>query len=372
VGPIITWWNAKNLWDSRPLPVQTLRRLPDNRYYDVMAGEDERGGGALLYFGLREPLEITRAEREFPSSLLFAELAKKEHAGVWIDVEKPFWRDVPLWLASGLVDSIGVAHNHLWRRGGLHNEAWGRPRDETRYPGPHGNGLWTQDIYYHALNCGLRVPPSAGSASGVLPNPVGHNRCYVHVADALTDEKWWAGLRAGRNFVTNGPLLLVRAENELPGHVFTSSTGSLSLQIKGRVVSREPIARVEVIRDSEIVKTLNPSTIPSAADQGKGLRSDSELTIDTRIECHESGWFLVRAIADVDDSFRFASTAPFYVEIGERKKIVRRASAEFFLQWAEERREELAAALEPPQRDAVLTFHNRAVQYWAAAVHDSQ
>ena len=28
-------------------------------------------------------------------------------------------------------------------------------------------------IYYHLLNCGLRVPPSAGSASGVLPNPVG-------------------------------------------------------------------------------------------------------------------------------------------------------------------------------------------------------
>ncbi|HAK94366.1 MAG TPA: hypothetical protein DCM87_05035 [Planctomycetes bacterium] len=57
------------------------------------------------------------------------------------------------------------------------------------------------------------TPPSAGSASGVLPNPVGYNRVYVHVDGELTYAKWWEGLQAGRAFVTNGPLLRVRTRS---------------------------------------------------------------------------------------------------------------------------------------------------------------
>ena len=54
-----------------------------------------------------------------------------------------------------------------------------------------GVGYWVQEIYYHLLNCGLRVAPSAGSASGVLPNPVGYNRVYVHLPE---DRKTCAGV----------------------------------------------------------------------------------------------------------------------------------------------------------------------------------
>jgi hypothetical protein len=54
-----------------------------------------------------------------------------------------------------------------------------------------GNGFWTQEIYYHALNCGVRIPPTAGSASGVLPNPVGYDRVYVQVAgDSGVPGEW--------------------------------------------------------------------------------------------------------------------------------------------------------------------------------------
>jgi hypothetical protein len=40
----------------------------------------------------------------------------------------------------------------------------------------------------------------------------------------LTWEKWWAGLRAGRVFVSNGPLLRVRANGQWPGHVFKTNS----------------------------------------------------------------------------------------------------------------------------------------------------
>jgi hypothetical protein len=36
-------------------------------------------------------------------------------------------------------------------------DAWGRPRDAGRLPPPRRNGYWTQEIYYHLLDCGLRL-----------------------------------------------------------------------------------------------------------------------------------------------------------------------------------------------------------------------
>src|SRR5207247_7791972 len=125
---------------NSPLPCRV--HLEDT--YDLMSGEDERGGGALLYFGLKEPLLIAGARREFPSAVEFLKEARKREP-VWVDVEKPFWWDAPVWLASGLVDSVGIANNHMHRGGMLENEAWGRSRDREEYPGAPGNGLWPQD-----------------------------------------------------------------------------------------------------------------------------------------------------------------------------------------------------------------------------------
>jgi hypothetical protein len=141
VAPVITWWNKQNLWANQELPVQPLVQFDKDRYYHSLSGEDEREGGALLYFHLAKPLAITEATREFPSPLEFLAEARK-HTGAWVDIEKPFWWDVPLWLASGQVDSVGVANNHMCRRRMYETEAWGKPRDTRRLEPPRGNGFW--------------------------------------------------------------------------------------------------------------------------------------------------------------------------------------------------------------------------------------
>jgi hypothetical protein len=235
---------------------------------------------------------------------------------------------------------VGIAHNHMHRGGVLDNEAWGRPRDRDRYPGPRGNGLWTQQIYYHALACGLRLPPSAGSASGVLPNPVGHNRVYVRVEGELTWQKWHDGLRAGRVFVSNGPLLRCRANGQWAGHVFKSG-GPLLVRLEGQLDSREPIAAVELVHNGRV----EPIHLPH------------EFTAS------ESGWFLVRAIADAPSTFRFASTGPFYVEIAAAPRRVSRASAQFFLDWVQER-QGLVRLEDPQQRAEVIRTYQEAENFW--------
>ncbi|MBI5384484.1 MAG: CehA/McbA family metallohydrolase [Verrucomicrobia bacterium] len=339
VAGVQTWWNNVNPWQTNPLPSNSLVRFDGDRFYDVMSGEDERGGGALLYFGLKGPLPIAGSKREHPSAAKFLKEAR-QHERVWVDVEKPFWWDAPVWLASGLVDSVGIAHNHMHRGGVLDNEAWGRTRDRAKYPGAHGNGLWTQDIYYHLLNCGLRIPPSAGSASGVLPNPVGYNRAYVHLDGGLTYEKWWQGLRAGRVFVSNGPLLRCRANGQWPGHVFKSN-GPLQIQLQAQLDSRDPIKAVELVHNGRVDRVALPQTIT----------------------VNESGWFLVRAIADATNTFRFASTGPWYVEIGSQPSPVRRESAQFFVDWLHERMAALRLN-DPQQRAEVMQPLREAEQFW--------
>jgi hypothetical protein len=343
VAGVNTWWNNANPWTNQPLPAKPVVQCDGNRFYDLMSGEDERGGGALLYFGLKQPLPIAGSQREYPSAVKFL-TAARQYPGLAVDIEKPFWWDTPVWLASGLVDSVGIAHNHMHRGGVLDNEAWGKPRDRERYPGPQGNGRWTQDIYYHLLNAGLRVPPSAGSASGVLPNPVGYNRAYVRVEGELTYEKWWQGLREGRVFVSNGPLLRCRANGQWPGQVFKSA-GPLQVDLQAQLDSRDPIAAVELVRNGRV----EPLTLPG------------------RITIPESGWFLVRAIANVTNTFRFASTGPWYVEIGSQPRQVQRASAQFFLDWLRERM--TALKLDDPQkREEVLQPLRVAEKFWQAKV----
>src|SRR5207245_805797 len=112
VVPVITWWNDRNRWTQGKLPADPLVRLDGNRFYDVMAGEDEREGGALLFFHLRRPLPLAGSSREYPSPMQFVTQARRQ-PGAWIDMEKPFWWDVPTWVASGQVDSIGLANNHM-------------------------------------------------------------------------------------------------------------------------------------------------------------------------------------------------------------------------------------------------------------------
>jgi hypothetical protein len=350
VAPVITWWNKKNTWAERDLPESLLTQFDTNRFYHRMAGEDEREGGALMYFNLGQPLPIQEADREYPSPVKFLEMAR-EQPSVHVDIEKPFWWDMPTWVATRKIDSIGLANNHMCRSEVLGTEAWGKPRDTKFYPGAHGNGRWTQDIYYHLLNCGLRIPPSAGSASGVLPNPVGYNRVYVYCEGELTYDKWFEGLRAGQVVVTNGPLLRPRVNGELPGHVFTAAAGeTVDLQATLNLSIREKVEYLEIIKNGRVEREFRLSEYKQSGGRLPTIKFE------------ESGWMLVRAVTNNEDTFRFASTGPYYVEIGQRPRISK-ASAQFFNDWVYERARRVKIE-DDQRREEVIKHHRAARDYW--------
>ena len=354
VAEVVTWRNGKTLWGNRP-PKTPLVRFDGNRYYDQMAGAAARSGTELLLLNLPAPLKLPAGDGEYPplvKLLLDARKQEKqsEKPGLWVDVSRPYWWDLPMLVAAGQVDSIQVANGQMCRDTVISSEKGGRPRDQIRFPDPFGNAQWSQHIYFQLLECGLRIPPSAGSGSGDAPNPVGYDRMYVHVDGDMSYEKWWQEFRAGRVFITNGPLLKPLVEGELPGHVFEAEQGGkLDFEIALTFSTREPVSYFEIIKDGQTAYSIPWSEYSKSG----------RLPI---VHFDRSGWFLLRAVTDSPKTYRFAMTAPYYVEIGGQRRISKTA-VQFFLDWVYERARQIKLA-DPEQQKEVLGWHRRARDYW--------
>ena len=233
--------------------------------------------------------------------------------------------DLPIWIALGLVDSIELADGQLARSGVKPDEAGTRPRDASKFPGPAGVGRWTETVYYNLLNCGLRIPPTAGSSSGVSPSPIGYNRVYVHVDPPFSYEQWLTNLRAGQVVVTNGPLIRPNVGGELPGHVFQADAGQeVALEVGLTLSTRDPVSYLEIVENGRSVYEVRLDQWVEAKGKLPPLKFK------------ESSWFVVRAVTDLGTTHRFASTGPYYVEIGYQPRISR-AAVQFFLDWLEAR-----------------------------------
>lgn len=329
---------------------QGLITFDENRCFSILAGEDARAGGSLLFFDLEKPLDLSGASSEYPSSGQLL-IAAKDQPGVKIVAENAFWWDLPMWLASGRLDAMIVAGDHLQRRGVTDNEAWGKPRDEVAFPPPQGNGRWSEKIWYHALNCGLRIAPAAGSGTGEVENPLGYNRAYVHCGDEFSWDKWWENLKAGRVFITNGPLLRTRVQGEPPGHVFHGQKGqTLTFQIALSLSTREPIDYLEIIKNGRPLHTVRLDEFR----EKKGKLPP--------VNFQESGWFLLRVVTNTPDTYRYATTAPYYVEFDYQPRVSRK-SAQFFLDWTLERAKQLHLS-KPDQQADVLRYHRAAYEFW--------
>ncbi len=334
VAPVVTWWNGMMSYDPSHAEI---RLLPHGGVLDQTGGEDERVGGALMFFGLKQPLQVPEPlmdgkkylhfhgdpRCELPTAASLAREAQKA-PGAHVSLEKPFWWDGPTHVALGLVDSFQLAHNHMRRKAPSNREAWGRACDKQRFPHPvFGNGDCSVDIYYQFLELGFRLPPSAGSASGVHLNPLGYDRVYVHTG-TFDHAAWWQGLEQGRSFVTNGPLLFVRVNQMLPGHTFRVPAGEgLPLELDVQVHSNERVAAVELVHNAKVVS------------QGR-LDADGHVHFDS-LQLRDRGWFLIRARSVEPRTYQFASTAPFYLEIGGAEQRISRGAAAFFEGWVSER-----------------------------------
>ena len=346
LAEVVTAWNDKAEVGRTP-PKEPWVAFDDNRGFHWAAQGQARSGTTLLLLGRGQPFQPPLGD--YP--LWPAVLADARQAGeLWVDATAPFWWDLPMLIAHRQIDSIEIANSFVSRNAIVDNEGDGQPRNRQRYPAPWGNPQWSQHVYYQLLECGLRIPPSAGSGSGVGSNPVGYNRMYVHLDGAFSREDWFKNLKAGRVCVTNGPLLQPRVNGALPGHVFAGPEGSkMEFEIGLTLSTREPISYLEIIKNGQVEKSIR---FQDYAASGKL----PTFTFD------RSGWFLIRAVTDLPKTYRFASTGPYYVEFGYQRRISKQA-AQFFLDWVYQRAKQINK-LEIQQRADLLQAHRAARDFW--------
>ena len=101
----------------------------------------------------------------------------------------------------------------------------------------------TLKLWYHLLNCGFRLPATAGTDRIGPEEPVGHQRVYVKLEEPLTYPGWMEGLRQGRSFVTNGPMVSLSVNGRGPGETVTLSNPKV-LRIQARGRSLRPFERL--------------------------------------------------------------------------------------------------------------------------------
>jgi hypothetical protein len=102
---------------------------------------------------------------------------------------------------------------------------------------------------------------------------VGYDRVYVHLDGDLTHDKWWEGLKAGRVFVSNGPLLRCRANNQLPGHIFKTDAGqALDLNVDAAFESRDPVTALEIVQNGRVVRVVPYSEWKRTGSLGSQVR----------------------------------------------------------------------------------------------------
>jgi hypothetical protein len=300
-APVITKWNLNSNLDA--WPAQPLTRLTDSRAYSVDNAEDERPWGAALFFGLKQPMPLFGRETHWPPPTQTWQEARRR--GAFIDQEKVIWWAAPVVAALVHPDTIGVANNHFLEEGMLDSEAWGRPRDREEYPGPRGFANYIFDLYYTYLSAGLRIAASAGSANGVLKSPLGYSRSYVYLGSGFTPEAWLAAQRAGKNFVTNGPMLFLTANGERPGAVLPAKTTTVKIELSA--VSRGRLERADLIVNGGIVESFEPGNDASR------IQANKTITITA------GDWIAARCFEANRDTVRFAHTSPIYAGDAPRR-----------------------------------------------------
>ena len=157
-------------------------------------------------------------------------------------------------------------------------------------------------LWHDLLNLGFRMPLAGASGKNSNAIVLGSMRTYVQLpaGQPLTLPAWIEGLRAGRSFVTNGPLVDFTVNGQGPGSVVLVEAGKVSVRAEAK--SWRPFERLEIV--------CGGATVAAASAQS-AQPTHAALEAEVPIEC--GAWLAVRCSGET-----FAQTSPVYIEVPGR------------------------------------------------------
>lgn len=181
--------------------------------------------------------------------------------------------------------------------------------------------LGTADVWYRILNLGIPVVPTAGTDAMTdffRTMALGTTRVYVRPEGEFSHQSYLAGLKAGRSFATNGPLLDFRLAGSEPGAVVQPGQAPWTLELYSAV----PVERVEILVNGQV------------AWSGEGLRQPGRKSLTGTLTLPAGGWVAARAVGGETtrwpamDSYAFGHTSPLWIgRVGSTDPAAERAAA---------------------------------------------
>jgi hypothetical protein len=172
---------------------------------------------------------------------------------------------------------------------------------------------------WHALlNAGFRIPVVGGSGKTDNLTVLGSRRTYARLeaGQDFTYTNWIEAVRAGRTFVTNGPLLFFTVEGRDPGAVLRLPAAGQTVRVRAEAKSVTPFERVEVVVNGAVV-------------------AQASAVVEVEVPMTAPGWLAARCVGPYDGEGSMdwlgAQSSPVYVEIeGMTPKVEAATLAPFF------------------------------------------
>lgn len=246
-------------------------------------GAGGEGYGHVMLLGLKELVQpvsigegIAKTPPDFPPLAMGLENAhQQDGTAIWCHNNWGF-EDIANWLA-GRLDAQNIFDG-----------------------GSHGSYA---DSFYHYLNAGLKVPFSTGT-DWFMDD---FARVYAEVEGDLAPESLLAALRAGRTFITNGPLLELRVKNARLGDTLDLAQPG-EVTVSASAIGRSNFELLEIVQNGQVI----------ASESSAATNGHFTATIRKPIKVDEPGWLAARiSTANKNEYGRtlFGHTSTVYVTV---------------------------------------------------------
>ncbi len=176
---------------------------------------------------------------------------------------------------------------------------------------------WCQqghEVWYDLLNCGFRVPLVGSSGKVSNGTSLGDVRTYARLpaGEALSYPSWIEAVRAGRTFVTNGPLMSFTVNGQGPGEVVEIAPERQTVRVRAEARSIVPFERLEILANGVVRASQAASGNPAEAVLEEDLAVPGPCWLAAR--CWGAGQVDAGDLGDEISSH----TSPIYVQIPGR------------------------------------------------------
>jgi hypothetical protein len=158
------------------------------------------------------------------------------------------------------------------------------------------------EVWYKLLGAGFRVPLVAGSGKVSNAQAIGCRRTYAKV-DEFTYSSWIEAVRAGRVFVSSGPILSLSVEGKGPGETVEVPAEQPTIHIKVEAKSQTPFERLELIHNGSALAGIEAEGDPPVASFAVDLPTPP------------SGWLAARVWQPDAPEPVTAHTGPIYFNV---------------------------------------------------------